>query len=62
MAYSTRKCASRRRKASRRKTYRRKARGGGRCNVGVDMTPKEIEYRYIVDLVNTGQIPVRSHI
>ena len=30
MAYSTRKCASRRRKASRRKTYRRNARRGGK--------------------------------
>jgi hypothetical protein len=28
MAYRTRKCASRRRKASRRKTYRRVRRGG----------------------------------
>ena len=30
MAYRTRKCASRRRKASRHKTYRRKAHRGGK--------------------------------
>ena len=34
MAYRTRKCASRRRKASRRKTYRRVRRGGGHIDIG----------------------------
>ena len=32
MAYRTRKCASRRRKASRHKTYRRGRRGGNTTN------------------------------
>ena len=65
MAYRTRKCASRRRKAYRRKTSRR--RKGGSAFAVVDTAPKDTgpelpdEAQHILDLVASGQLPVRSH-